>query len=477
MVTTLAAFSLTALAIGCSSESPLTSGTGSMSNAGDGSRPDIDGGSGSGSDPRDGSGGDTGTGARGDATGVVAVSADTFLSSLGVNTHIAQGYNAHDYVAPLKFLGVRNIREGAENVSNTLMVHQETGVLVNLVSYCDLNGQIAAGKQLAAAGALLALEGTNEPNNFTVTYKGQKGGGAGTWLPVAQCQRDLYELAKSDAVLKSYPVFTVSEEGAEIDNVGLQFLTIPNGSNLSMPDGTVYADYANCHNYVSGNANVYESNMAWNAASSAKNTPWIGDGLWGEFGSTWLKHYAGYSEMQIATLPRVTTETGWDSTNSPGGQSVQGVVLVNTYLSQFKQGWRYTFIYELVDEQGSTGDQGLYTASIQPKLAATYIHNLTTTIADATPLANPGKLNYSIPNQPETVHDLLLQKSNGTFELVVWDENAKGTDAVAVNLGTTRTTVNVYDVTKGTTPTQTLSNVSTVSLTMSDHAVILEIPQ
>ena len=97
------------------------------------------------------------------------------------------------------------------------------------------------------------------------------------------------------------------------------------------------------------------------------------------------------------------------------------------------------------------------------------------TLADDRPLGSSRQLNYSIVNQPATVHDLLLQKSNGAFELVIWDEKASGNDRVAVNLGETYGTVNVFDVTVGTSPTQTLSNVGTVALTLNDHAMIVEL--
>ena len=54
----------------------------------------------------------------------------------------------------------------------------------------------------------------------------------------------------------------------------------------------------------------------------------------------------------------------------------------------------------------------------------------------------PGKLDYSIAREPATVHDLLLQKSGGTFELVVWDEQPSGgSDTVTVDLTTARATV------------------------------------
>jgi hypothetical protein len=75
------------------------------------------------------------------------------------------------------------------------------------------------------------------------------------------------------------------------------------------------------------------------------------------------------------------------------------------------------------------------------------------------------------------VHDLLLQKNNGTFELVVWDERSTATtDSVTVNLGASYPTVNVYDITIGSTPNQTLSNASSVPLTLNNHAVIIELP-
>jgi hypothetical protein len=61
------------------------------------------------------------------------------------------------------------------------------------------------------------------------------------------------------------------------------------------------------------------------------------------------------------------------------------------------------------------------------------------------------------------------------FKLVIWDENVKGSNQVTANLGRRYSTVNVYDVTVGSSPTQTLNNVDSVSLNLSDHALIVEI--
>jgi hypothetical protein len=72
------------------------------------------------------------------------------------------------------------------------------------------------------------------------------------------------------------------------------------------------------------------------------------------------------------------------------------------------------------------------------------------------------------------VHDLLLRKSNGTFALVVWSEKADGTNSVTVDFGDTHRSVKLYDPTTGTAPTQVLTDAEFVSLTLSDHPVIIE---
>ena len=405
-----------------------------------------------------------------------AASSEEFLSSLGVVTHVDQGYDAERYVEPLRYTGIRNIRDAGQHLESTIMLHRRTGVRVNLLGGGDVEGVLATARTLAANGALLSLEGPNEPNNFPITYKGEKGGGfcpACTWVPVARFQKDLYDAAKRDPVLRHYPIFAVSEAGAEVDNVGLQFLTIPKDAGTKFPDGTVFADYANPHNYVIGTAKTYEDNQAWKAADPTLNGHW--DGLYSEYGVTWFKHYPGYRGEELEALPRVTTETGWDSVSDPGGEHVQGVVLVNTYLAQFKRGWRYTFIYELVDGQGSTGNQGLVRPDFTLKPAATYIHNLTAILSGGSPSEAPDFLSYGVPKRPETVHDLLLQKNSHTFDLVIWGERTDGMDDVLVQFGGKHRSIDVYDVTESSIPVRSLTDVDAVPLTLSDHALILEI--
>lgn len=408
-----------------------------------------------------------------------------FLNSIGVVSSVStRGESVTKTIECLKYTGIRWIRVGRTSnvpVQDLLSIHQEAGTMFSYgigSSGSDITGVISVAKTLASVGALIAVEGPNEPNGWGITYQGETGGGRGatTWLPVAKLQRDLYQAVKSDDILKSYPVFGISEVGAEVDNVGLQYLTIPAGAGLLMSDGTKYADYANCHNYiVHPSFSGINTNQTWRSADPSSTCPV--DGLTKNHGKTWLMGFTGYTDVQLDTLPRVTTETG-TTIHDNITEDIQAYWYVDLYLSQFKRNWSYTSVYLLRDRSDEAGNQtyGFYTSTYTPRKSAVLLHNLTTILADDGVLNTPGQLAYSIVNQPVAVHDLLLQKSNGTFELVIWGEKfVYGSESVTVNLGKTYETVKIYDITVGTSPVQTLSNVNSVSLTLSKFPYIIEV--
>jgi hypothetical protein len=419
---------------------------------------------------------------------LTAVPTTQFLNSIGVDTTFPdRGQPLDKTVEMVKYGGFRWIRGGIEGLSENgpttiqtyLELHRKTGVRFNwgLVSGgSNLEKLLASARVLAAADALLAFEGNNEPNNWGVTYQGEKGGGrAPSWMAVAKLQRDLYRAVKSDPVLKQYPVWSISENGAERDNVGLQFLTLPNGAGTLMPDGTQYADFANVHNYIyHPNSAGLMDNKTWNAADP---TPACKvDGLYGNYGLTWGRKFPGYSLAELQTLPRVTTETGCQV----GGavtEEIHGLNLLSMYLDQFKRGWSYTAVYLLRDRTDEGGNQrfGFFKPDYTPRKAAVYLHNLTTILSDPGTLAKAGQLEYSIPEPPATVHNLLLQNSDGTFQLVVWGERLEGSDRVTVRLGGKHASVKVFDPTVGTEPTQTLSGADGVELSVSDHPFVIAI--
>ena len=412
-----------------------------------------------------------------------------FLDSIGVvSTFPDRGQPLAKTIEMVRYCGFRWVRAGIEGLSDNgpttiqtfLDLHHQTGVRFSwgLVSGgTDIGKLIDTAKVLAAEDALLAIEGNNEPNNWGVTYKGEKGGGTATsWMAVAKLQRDLYRSVKSDPILAGYPVWSISEPGAQPDNVGLQFLKIPPNANTLMPDGTEYADYANVHNYIyHPNSPVPTDNKTWNAADPTAASKV--DGLFGNFGVTWLKKFQGYDEEHLDVLPRVTTETG-TTIGGPITEQIHGLNLLNMYLAQFRRGYTHTSVYILRDRTDEAGNQsfGLFRPDYTPRKAAIYLRNLTKILADTDKRANPAQLNFTISNQPDTVHELLLQSSDGTFQLIVWGERLAGEDRVTVEFGNMHDFVSIYDPTDGLQPVQKLADVRSLPLTLSNHPFIITIP-
>lgn len=410
-----------------------------------------------------------------------AVPAIDFLNSMGVCVHIQHGENASRMAPLLRYVGVRNVRDAADrnyDTSGLIRLHDEAGVKVVIcigsgARDADLPAVLDMARRLHRAGALLAIEGPNEPNNFGgVTYRGRSTARDNTWMPVAEMQRDLYAAVKADSELCRYPVFGVSETGAQTDNTGLQFLTVPPGKECLMPAGTRFADYLNVHNYMYHPSwQGLADNRVWMAADHTAACRV--DGLYGNHGLTWLKKYEGYTEEELATVPRVTTETGVRVGDSNGEvtEHVQACHYMNVYLAQFSRGWKHTFIYEMIDD--GDGAFGFFHRDYStPRLAAHALHNMTTLLADS--LTAPcDSLAYSLSSETDCVHDLLLRKHDGSFALVVWGERASGSEKAVLSLDKSYM-LEVFDPLIGLAP-QSRREDSRLELEVSDHPLIIRI--
>ena len=171
----------------------------------------------------------------------------------------------------LRYCGIRGLRDdGSTNlaaIQGWVNIHNTTGAKMCLLPITgNLAQSVSVYEQLAAQGALLAIEGPNEPNNAPVTYEGAKSSKTNS-LPVARFQKDLCPDREIRSHAGGHSGFCCSSEagGSQPNNCGLQFLTIPSGAGTLMPDGTVYADFANTHNYVCDHLSSIVNNNAWDA--------------------------------------------------------------------------------------------------------------------------------------------------------------------------------------------------------------------
>lgn len=68
----------------------------------------------------------------------------------------------------------------------------------------------------------------------------------------------------------------------------------------------------------------------------------------------------------------------------------------------------------------------------------------------------------------------IMQKSDGTFALVVWSELVTGTNQVAVNFGKKLKALEVYDPTVGTASVEGRQNLQVLPLALTDHPVVVQ---
>jgi len=168
---------------------------------------------------------------------MTAVPANDFLNSLGVNTHVAQGLGWATYTKPWCIRVFATSATAARRaLPITTIAASVHGVRVDIVSGPTSKWIVRPiAPSVWHAVALAGNRSPNEPNTGrSPTRCHRRRQWHGLLVPVANFQADLYAAVKGNPRLMNYPVFHVSEGGAEYDNVGLQYLTIPSGAGCTL---------------------------------------------------------------------------------------------------------------------------------------------------------------------------------------------------------------------------------------------------
>jgi hypothetical protein len=369
-----------------------------------------------------------------------AISTSSFIDSLGVNTHIdfdADGYqNLATVEAAIEYLGLKNIRDSAQQASDAsawLQVSQATGAkfddYIGETSPAGMSTDLSYVAALAAEGVLNDLEGGNEEDD---AYPASLGN---TLAITAQFQQQVYATAHEyglDAINMSFGAgWTAANDWhGDYDKVG----------NLS-----AYADYANAHTYPQTGQTTDSSIQQLNS-----------DAL-----------------LAAGSRQVITTEIGWNATTF--SQSAIAQYVVQAALDGIKDGDAKMYYYALFND--SSGNYGLMNSNGSATPAGTALHDLTTLLADTGSNASsftPGSLNYALSGENATDNSLLMQKSDGSDWIAVWDESA-GTHTVTVKLPVTATTIKVYDPVTGTSTLESASNASSISLSLGNDPLLVEV--
>lgn len=395
-------------------------------------------------------------------SGETARSAYDFINSIGLNTHL----NYFDRIygnfplvqRELKSIGVRHVRDGVhlQNADYNAALYDrwiqlgKMGVRFNAVldprsNLGSLNGALLDEVESLSGQTIESFEG---PNEMDVSNESD-------WTAVDQGYQGL--IFTSDR----------SMNGTHPKVIGPSLAFASNGTELGSLTNRI--DEGNLHPYPAGKAP-----------------------------SVVFPEQVDLEKVVSDGKPIVFTESGYHNAvnerhDQPGvSESAAAKYVPRLFLEDFSRGIPRTYLYEFMDEApepAMTDPQmhwGLIRADGSEKPAFTSLKNMIQVLEDSTEESSPQQLGWKLSDANDQIHHVLLQKSDGTFYLVLWQEtssydlrhNADIDNAdVAETLTLTRTarSVSVYEPMEGTAAVHSWDSVSSVPISIPDHPLIVEI--
>lgn len=327
--------------------------------------------------------------------------ADDFVNTIGVNTHLFYDSSVYhkkysSLIKPkLLQLGVRHIRDGCVRNLNGYMDRlrelKTLGIRSTLV--CDpryITPQAAVNlvKELGTD----VVENVQGPNEYNLS-------GDSNWVNnLRSYQQQLYQGMKGNSVTRNVPVY-----GPSLTDYG---------SFDAIGDLSAYIDYGTINHYYSG------------------RHPGING--WGSNGYGSIAWKVRTAKKASVSKPVVITETGYNNviytSNGHKGvpEDVAGKYMPRMFLEMFNYGVPRTFVYELINAYHNPNsvdyNLGLLRNDGSEKPAFVALKNLIGLLKDPGSSFTPGALDYYLGGNTTNIHRTLLQKRDGRFYLILWQE-------------------------------------------------------
>jgi hypothetical protein len=394
---------------------------------------------------------------------VKALRTNDFMESIGISGLKVEKYTTEQMpyvkqrISDLKIRYARNqIQSTKSYIDSQYEFYNEIGIKW-ILNYRTAGTSPSKGISLLkndypTLDMLLAIEGLNEPFTFST----------GSASDFVNHQTQVYSLVKNDEQLKHLPVIGISV--ANMDQYKL------------LGDMSKICDKGNLHSYPTTNMHP-GGGMLEQWITAANNASHAGQQFW-------------------------ASEAGYHDNVSIGGtpSNVMAKYLPRLILNYFKNNRiDKLFYYRFMDEETTSSDKwwGICNndATASPKLAYTAWKNMNSILNDTDAAFNTGTLNYSLTGNLSGIKHVLLQKGDGTYYLVVWQEvdnwNSTGSEftypnrQLTLNIGGTAANVKTYlpsfdsgswpNEGHGTSSKNNYSNVSEIAIAVPDHIMIIEI--
>ncbi len=326
---------------------------------------------------------------------VAPAAANAFVQSVGVNVHL--GYwgtpytsNPSAVAALITNLGVHHVRDmnyaGDPGACASEARLASSGVGVDAIATIGQNASDVATFVRCLGPALEAVEG---PNEYDLTHPNSDTNWPAT---LASAQRSLYAAVKGvSSVPVLAPALTTDSAFAAIGSI------------------SDAANVGNFHPYMSGH--------------NPGGDGYGGSFSFGTYGS--LAYFIGIARQDVGSLPIWATEAGFgDAAGSlaPVSPTVKMHYTLRTVLEHWKAGIPRTYIYQLIDaDNNEYASYGIVDANLSPKPAYTALKSLLAHVSDPSGASSLSPLGYAL-SAPSSVHQILLQRSDGSYELLLWND-------------------------------------------------------
>jgi hypothetical protein len=319
------------------------------------------------------------------ATGQVPqrVSADRFADSIGVNVHVAYLDTSYgrmgDWVARMKELGVRQVRDGMSlgnaTAAERLRALANSGFKLTLITALDKSPEEQATFAAQLGGAVDAVEAPNEADVM----------GPSDWA--AKLQSFMPKLRTA-----------VDRHGPPSNTIiGPSFVSMESWKQVAGASGSW--DVTNLHPYPGGEEP--SSNLDQQLALARQ------------------QEHAPIEATETGYQNAVRARTG----QPPVSEQAAAAYLPRMALSYFAVGIKRMFVYELADEKPDPGlmqpEQhfGLVRADLTPKPAFNALRNLLRTVRTS---SGPGERRVVHVQAPQDVHSMVLERDDGSSVLALW---------------------------------------------------------
>jgi hypothetical protein len=397
-----------------------------------------------------------------------AKKSDTFVDSIGVNVHLfftdTAYKNFSSIIKPkLQELGIRHIRDNGISdpaYYSRLKELRQLGIKTTLISgYPGITPTQYLQVVKTLGNVVEAVEGPNEYNVYLNNPN---------WASTLRnYMKELYPLIKGDSATKNLPV------------IGPSLASWSESDYKAVGDLSAYLDFGNSHAYYGG------------------LNPGI-DCWWKSPKKTYLDTYLDTAKYISGNKPIKITETGQhnavntnESYNLPSSEDVSGKYIPRQLLLNFNKSVKQTYLYELIDlfsdpqRKNIEHNYGLLRNNGENKPAFLATRDLIQLLKDQKSSFTPRTLNYELTGDVSNVQHTLLQKSNGKFYLILWNEVSSYDYSNKKVINVPSQTVNlVLNTSMSQTVTYSLNPSlkkigefydTTISLEVSDYPLIVEL--